>query len=163
MEGYAMASATAAGRGAALRAIPRQDFEREVLGAEGPVLVELHRRGQDYPHVIQGIQEVLREMGQQLPLVRIDVDEYQDLLDQYRRDKGYKAYDLDHLPAVALFRDGRLITTYNPTFSSRERDIQYLDVRRQFRRFIDKFINYDPEKLTFNHGRPGGAKQGDEG
>src|SRR5690606_9245489 len=111
----------------------------------------------------QGIQEVLREMGQQLPLVRIDVDEYQDLLDQYRRDKGYKAYDLDHLPAVALFRDGRLITTYNPTFSSRERDIQYLDVRRQFRRFIDKFINYDPEKLTFNHGRPGGAKQGDKG
>lgn len=146
-----MASATAAGRGAALRTIARQDFDREVLQAEGPVLVELHRRGEDYPHVIRAIQEVLRENNQNVPFVRIDVEAYQDLLDEYRRGKGYKAYDLDKFPAVGLFRDGRLVTTYNPTFSSRERGVQYLDVKRQFQRFVNKFINYDPESLTFNH------------
>lgn len=146
-----MASATAAGRGAALRTIARQDFDREVLQAEGPVLVELHRRGEDYPHVIRAIQEVLHENNQNVPFVRIDVEAYQDLLDEYRQGKGYKAYDLDKFPAVGLFRDGRLVTTYNPTFSSRERGVQYLDVKRQFQRFVNKFINYDPESLTFNH------------
>ncbi|HEX6988869.1 MAG TPA: hypothetical protein VF282_05315 [Bacillota bacterium] len=146
-----MASATAAGRGTALRTIARQDFEREVLQAEGPVLVDLHRHGEEYPHVIRGIQEVLRENGENLPFMRIEVEAYQDMLDEYRQAKGYHAYNLDKFPAVALFRAGRLVTTFNPTLSSQERGLQYLDAKRQFQRFLDKFVHYDPEALTFNH------------
>src|SRR5690606_11343994 len=117
----------------------------------GPVLVELHRRGEDYPHVIRAMQDVLRENNETLPFVRIEVEAYEDLLEEYRRSRGYQAYVLDKFPAVALFREGRLVTTFNPIFSSRERGLQYLDAKRQFQRFVDKFIHYDPEKLTFNH------------
>lgn len=158
-----------------LPVIHRDVFEREVLQAERPVLAELYdpavadrspgtSAGQprrpastvsvgivDYGAFIRAITRVLRDDGEDVKLVRLPLAEYEDLLDGYRREKGYHAYDFDKLPGAALFRGGELVTTFNPTLNYTDPAVQFGDITRQFRRFLENFVHYDPDQVTFNH------------
>ena len=133
--------------------VPRAAFETDILQSERPVLAVLQARGVDDRTFTRCIAEVLRQRQEDIRLVRIRVEEYQDLISEWRQNKGYHAYNLDKLPAAALFRKGELVTTFNPTLTSPEPDVQRNQIKRQFERFLEKFIHYDPEKVTFNHGK----------
>ena len=138
-------------RDVSLPQLDRQAFEREVLQAEGPVLVNLYKRDLEDRLFVRALTEVLREQNEDLRFVSVGVDDIADLIDTWRKNKGYHAYNLDKLPAAALFRKGELVTTFNPIVTTAEPEVRRSVIKRQFRRFLEKFIHYDPEKLTFNH------------
>lgn len=145
-----MASAATRGR-SVVPSVPRERFESEMLESEAPVLAELHAPGVDYGTFSDTVRRVLHERGEDVGHVSIDTQAYRDVLDGYRGNKGYHAFDLERLPAAALFREGRLVTTFNSTLASPEPAAQRTEIRQQFERFLNKFLHYDPEKLTFNH------------
>ena len=134
--------------------VTRERFYHEVIESDRPVLVELWREGVDYDAFERAIESVARERRGDFKLVRIRMDDFRDLLEAYRENKGYTAIDFDRHPAAALFRQGRLITTFNPILPLGEESVQYHDVRYQFQRFLQKFVYFDPAKLTFNHKKP---------
>lgn len=141
----------ARGLSTAVPVVRRNEFEQAVLSEEGPVLAELSARDANYPHFTRAVQETLAQEAPEVKFVRVEVDEYRDLFDKYQENKGYHAYNFEKLPGAVLFRNGNVVTTFNPTFSSLDAKVQYIDVKRQLRWFIGKFIKYDPEKVTFNH------------
>lgn len=134
--------------------VTRQTFYREVVESDRPVLVELFKDGVDYDVFERAIEDVARRHPGDFRLVHIRVDEFADLIDAYRHHKGYATWNFDRLPAAALFRKGQLVTTFNPTLPLGEESIRYHDIHYQFERFLQKFVYYDPAKVTFNHKRP---------
>lgn len=149
-------------RGAAWPLVTRETFYREVIESDKPVFVELWKEGADYSVFERAVQDVARAHRGDFKLGRIRVSDFADLIEAYKASKGYSAYDFDRLPALALFRKGQLVTTFNPILPLGEESVQYHDIRYQFQRFLSKFVYYDPAKVTFNHKKPDspeGAKQ----
>lgn len=139
-------------RGAAgIQRLSRENFQSEVLEAEGTVLVIFQRNETDGSQFFGVLEKVRQEVAPDVRMVRALTSDFEDLIREWKANRGYQTYDLDNLPAMGLFRQGRLITTFNPRMVSRERGVIDSKVGLQFKRFLDKFIHYDPEKLTFNH------------
>lgn len=144
-----MASVTRGSTG--VTRLSREQFQQQVLESEQPVLVILQAEGVDDRTFVTAITNVLQKQSEDLKVVAINVKDIQDILEQLEQNKTYHTYDLKNLPAAGLFRNGDLVTTFNPRISSREALVQRSAIERQFRLFLDKFVHYDPEKLTFNH------------
>lgn len=146
--------ALGATRGASrIRRIGRDNFEQEVLQSERPVLVVFLTSDTDDREVLAAIQRVLQEEQEDVSLLGMDLNEFKEVYREQLENTKYHTFDLETLPAVGLFRNGRFITTFNPRITSYEPGVKGDKIARQFRRFIDKFFRYDPEKLTFNHGK----------
>ncbi|EKP95719.1 thioredoxin family protein [Thermaerobacter subterraneus] len=144
--------------------VPRDRFEQEVLQHKGQVLVELWRPGKD----TEFFTRALAEQAQRHPevkLVRINVDEYGDLIQEYHRRRAInQTYDLAHVPGVALFRNGKLITTMKPLIVNSDPELIAYNVRRQLDVFLAKFVEDVKTSVpTDESDAPGGAAGGDAG
>lgn len=139
--------------GSRLTRISRDNFEQEVLQSERPVLVVLQTPTVDDREVIAAIQRVLQAEAEDVALVSMDLDEFKVVYREQLESTKYHTFNFESLPAVGLFRSGRLVTTFNPRITSYEPGVKGDKIARQFQRFIAKFFRYDPEKLTFNHGK----------
>src|SRR5690606_17659438 len=109
--------------------------------------------------------QALVEQAQRHPdvkLVRINVDEYRDLIDEYHRRRAInQTYDLAHVPGVALFRNGKLITTMKPLIVNSHPDLIADNVRRQLDVFLAKFVEDVKTSVpTDESDAPGGAGAG---
>jgi len=120
--------------------VPRDRFEQEVLQHKGPVLVELWRPGAATGFFTEALVEQARRHPE-VKLVRINVDEYRDLIDEYHSRRAInQTYDLAHVPGVALFRNGKLITTMKPLILNSEPALVAYNTRRQLDVFLAKFV-----------------------
>ncbi|MEX2355450.1 MAG: hypothetical protein WD535_00315 [Thermaerobacterales bacterium] len=135
----------------ALPEVSRDDLENKILPAEGPVLVELWTAESDSETFTRAVNNVHRERPDDFRLVRVRLSDLVDLINEHRTNKFYNAYNFDQLPALALFREGRLVTTFNPAQPHPDAVIWQNDIERQFRRFLAIFLDFDPEKVTYNH------------
>ncbi|QIA27301.1 thioredoxin family protein [Thermaerobacter sp. PB12/4term] len=144
--------------------VPRDRFEQEVLQHKGQVLVELWRPGKD----TEFFTRALAEQAQRHPevkLVRINVDEYGDLIQEYHRRRAInQTYDLAHVPGVALFRNGKLITTMKPLIVNSDPELIAYNVRRQLDVFLAKFVEDVKTSVPSDESdAPGGAAEGAAG
>lgn len=139
------------GRSANIEMIDRRQFD-EILNSEGAVLVVLWSDDVDYGPFLQAVTKVHEERKNDFRLCGIEVDAVSDLLDEYRVNKGYKAHDMDQLPGLIFYRDGYMVTSFNPTMSHPDPRTVGNSIERQFRRFLSIFLDYDPEKVTKNWG-----------
>mgnify|MGYP001244316883 CR=1 FL=1 len=141
--------------------VPRDRFEQEVLQHQGQVLVELWKPGKN----TEFFTEALMEQAQRHPevkVVRINVDEYRDLIEEYHRRRAInQTYDLAHVPGVALFRNGKLITTMKPLIVNSEPALIAYNVRRQLDVFLAKFVEDVKTSVPSDESdAPGGAGEG---
>ncbi|PZN02419.1 MAG: thioredoxin, partial [Bacillota bacterium] len=143
--------------------VPRDRFEQEVLQHRGQVLVELWRPGKDTRFFTQALVEQAQRHPD-VKLVRINVDEYRDLIDEYHRRRAInQTYDLAHVPGVALFRNGKLITTMKPLIVNSHPDLIADNVRRQLDVFLAKFVEDVKTSVpTDESDAPGGAGAADD-
>ncbi|WPD18159.1 thioredoxin [Thermaerobacter composti] len=143
--------------------VPRDRFEQEVLQHRGQVLVELWRPGKDTRFFTQALVEQAQRHPD-VKLVRINVDEYRDLIDEYHRRRAInQTYDLAHVPGVALFRNGKLITTMKPLIVNSHPDLITDNVRRQLDVFLAKFVEDVKTSVpTDESDAPGGAGAADD-
>ncbi|HEY8415048.1 MAG TPA: thioredoxin family protein [Thermaerobacter sp.] len=120
--------------------VPRDRFEQEVLQHKGQVLVELWRPGAATRFFTEALVEQARRHPE-VKLVRINVDEYRDLIEEYHSRRAInQTYDLSHVPGVALFRNGKLITTMKPIILNSDPALIAYNVRRQLDVFLAKFV-----------------------
>ncbi|HEY8552695.1 MAG TPA: thioredoxin family protein [Thermaerobacter sp.] len=141
--------------------VPRDRFEVEVLQHRGQVLVELWQPGKDTRFFTQALVEQAQRHPD-VKLVRINVDEYRDLIDEYHRRRAInQTYDLAHVPGVALFRNGKLITTMKPLIVNSDPALIAYNVRRQLDVFLAKFVEDVKTSVPSDESdAPGGAGAG---
>lgn len=140
-------------RNAQLRTIPRDRYEAEIVQSERPVMAVLLTE-RDESVFIKAVAEQLAAHDEPIELVAIERAEYEDLIGEWQREKGFHAYNFDRLPAAILFREGRPVTTFNPVLANDDPRVQYVEINQQMRRFLAIFTGYDMRKLTYNHGKP---------
>lgn len=128
----------------------RGDYLDHAIKNFDPLLLVFYSDEVDYGPFLRAVTKVLGERDDEISLVQADIKDLQPLFDELRKTKGYSAYDFDRLPALGLFRSGRMVTTFNPILPV-SRKVVEKEIEQQFRRFVDVFVDYDPEKLTFNH------------
>lgn len=130
--------------------VAKGDYLEHAIKNFDPLLLVFYTDEVDYGPFMQAVTKVLDERDDEISLVRAEIEDLQPLFAELRATKGYHAYDFDRLPALGLFRSGQLITTFNPILPV-SRKVMVKEIEQQFRRFIEVFVDYDPEKLTFNH------------
>lgn len=129
--------------------LARGDFLEHALHFETLLLV-FWRADVDYGPFLRAVSRVHGEQDNEISLLQADVRDLQPLFDRFQAAKGYSAFNLDQLPALGLFREGRLVATFNPTLAASSKVVEK-EIEQQFRRFLKIFIDFDPEKVTYNH------------
>ncbi|HEY8394628.1 MAG TPA: thioredoxin family protein [Thermaerobacter sp.] len=144
--------------------IPRDRFEQEVLQHKGQVLVELWKPGAPTGFFTEALVEQVRRHPE-VKLVRINVEEYRDLIEEYHSRRAInQTYDLAHVPGVALFRNGKLITTMKPLIVNSDPALIASNVRRQLDVFLAKFVQDVKTSVpTDESDSPGAGQQGAAG
>lgn len=117
-------------------------FEALLLVFRGPEV--------DYGPFLRAVSRVHGERDDDISLLQADIKDLLPIFAELRTAKGYSAYNLDRLPALGLFREGRLVTTFNPLLAVSAKAAEK-EIEQQFRRFLQIFLDYDPEKVTYNH------------
>ncbi|HLS89460.1 MAG TPA: hypothetical protein VK008_07510 [Sphingobacteriaceae bacterium] len=130
--------------------LAKGDYLDHAIKNFDPLLLVFYTDEVDYGPFLRAVSKVLEERDDEISLVRADIKDLEPLFAELRATKGYHAYDFDRLPALGLFRSGQLITTFNPILPV-SRKVMEKEIEQQFRRFVEVFVDYDPEKLTFNH------------
>lgn len=126
------------------------EYLEHVLGLDGPALIVFRAEGVDYGPFLQAVGQVLKERDDVILLAEANIADLTDYFNKLRQERAYHAYDVDRLPALGLIRDGKLVATFNPVLSVSAKAM-VKEIEQQFRRFMATFVDYDPEKLTFNH------------
>ncbi|HEY8394520.1 MAG TPA: thioredoxin family protein [Thermaerobacter sp.] len=141
--------------------VPRDRFEQEVLQHKGQVLVELWKPGAATRFFSEALVEQARRHPE-VKLVRINVEEYRDLIEEYHSRRAInQTYDLSHVPGVALFRNGKLITTMKPIIVNSDPALIAYNVRRQLDVFLAKFVEDVKTSVpTDESDSPGAGQQG---
>lgn len=87
----------------ASKAVSDDTFEHEVLGADGPVLVDFWAEWcSPCKQVAPSLEEISEEMAGQLAIAKIDIDE---------NPMTPSKYGVRGIPTMMLFRDGEVAST----------------------------------------------------
>ncbi len=132
-----------------MKKISREEFEKEVLEADKPVLVNLRSKERAFKNWTEAVMNVTKEHNE-LKVVEVDVAEYADIFEGYEAErKVYSTFDVEYLPALALYREGNFITTVS-SWSKAKDEAPVRDYERQISMFLNKFVFYDPSEVKYN-------------
>lgn len=125
-----------------------ETFEREVLQRGGSVLV-LFDDGSDVSRTLAGVlAAAVQGRVDRISGFVADADAFADMRREYEEQRhAVDTYHLDLTPVIALFRGGKLITTFEPWLHYHGRRLWRQDLAGQFETFLTKMVDYDPSKV----------------
>ncbi|MBX6350628.1 MAG: hypothetical protein IRZ11_03850 [Clostridia bacterium] len=124
------------------------DWEREVLEGEGSRFL-LFSDGSDVAEVLHDVLAEACQRHDGIAGFVADGEEFAAVRRRYEEGRHIvDTFHLDELPVIALFRKGRLVTTFEPWIHYAGRRFWRRDLAGQFEVFLEKMVYYDPTKVS---------------
>jgi hypothetical protein len=109
----------------------------EAVKAKPVVFAPFARSGRVAPIMSRVVQRLAEEAGH-IGVAKLDLEENAALVEEYKNDMDPLSDTLCfEFPGLALFREGKLITTFRPIINMPTEKLNEEAVERQLRSFLD--------------------------
>lgn len=130
-----------------LQRIHPRDFQERVLSGEGSILV-LFSDDSEVARVLHGVLSRAVAEHEGLTGYVADGEAFSEIRKRYEEKRHLTdTFHLDALPVIALFRKGKLITTFEPWLHYAGKRLWRQDLSGQFEIFLEKMVYFDPTKV----------------